>query len=173
MYRRTAGMRNWETGTTRQDRGASVRLVYAGPIWLRCDRRDSNPHGLPHQLLRLARLPIPPRSQTSAKCILSRFLMSFPYTCGAIAMFHRRLTLLIAGLTLCAVYATLPAAQVSDKDKICSQVENRTFTVGTWASYNWTGGSSPGSTMRISVVGKEPHEGTTYYWYEVAIEDPL
>jgi len=87
-------------------------------------------------------------------------------------MFHRRLTLLIAGLTLCAVYATLAAAQVSDKEKICSQVENRTFTVGTWASYNWTGGSSPGSTMRISVVGKEPHEGTTYYWYEVAIEDP-
>jgi hypothetical protein len=30
-------------------------------IW--CERRDSNPHGFPHQILSLARLPIPPLSQ--------------------------------------------------------------------------------------------------------------
>ena len=87
-------------------------------------------------------------------------------------MFHRRVIPLIAVVAVCAVCATPAAAQVSDKDKICSQVENRTFTVGTWASYNWTGGPSGGSTMRMAVVGKEPHEGTTYYWYEMAIEDP-
>ncbi len=87
-------------------------------------------------------------------------------------MFYRSVTLLIAVLALCGLDATPAAAQASDKDKICSQVENRTFTAGTWASYNWTRGSSPGSTMRMAVVGKEPHEGTTYYWYEVAIDDP-
>src|SRR2546422_11348857 len=29
----------------------------------RCDRRDSNPHGLPHRILSPARLPVPPRSR--------------------------------------------------------------------------------------------------------------
>lgn len=87
-------------------------------------------------------------------------------------MFHRRVTPLIAVVTVCAVYATPAAAQVSEKEKICRQVENRTFTVGTWASYNWTGGQSGGSSMRMAVVSKEPHEGTPYYWYEVTIEDP-
>jgi len=87
-------------------------------------------------------------------------------------MFHRRVIPLIAVVGVCAVHATPAAAQVSDKDKICSQIENRTFTVGTWASYKWTGGPSGGSTMRMAVVGKEPHEGKPYYWYEVAIEDP-
>ena len=75
-------------------------------------------------------------------------------------MFHRRVIPLIAVVAVCAVCATPAAAQVSDKDKICSQVENRTFTVGTWASYNWTGGPSGGSTMRMAVVGKFlPHDG--------------
>jgi hypothetical protein len=32
-----------------------------------CERRDSNPHGLPHQLLRLARLPITPLSHCSPR----------------------------------------------------------------------------------------------------------
>src|SRR5881398_480122 len=31
----------------------------------RCDRRDSNPHGLPHRILSPARLPVPPRSRRS------------------------------------------------------------------------------------------------------------
>src|SRR5690349_23321505 len=30
-----------------------------------CDRRDSNPHGLPHRILSPARLPVPPRSHGS------------------------------------------------------------------------------------------------------------
>lgn len=34
-------------------------------LWVRpqCERRDSNPDRLPYQLLRLARLPVPPRSR--------------------------------------------------------------------------------------------------------------
>jgi hypothetical protein len=32
----------------------------AGTCW--CERRDSNPHGFPHQILSLARLPVPPLS---------------------------------------------------------------------------------------------------------------
>ena len=88
-------------------------------------------------------------------------------------MFHRRVPVLIAVLTIGGGYATAAAGQAAaDKDKICSQIENRAFTVGTWASYNWTGGPSGGSTMRMAVVGTEPHEGTTYYWYEMSIADP-
>jgi hypothetical protein len=87
-------------------------------------------------------------------------------------MFHRRVTVLIAVLTLGGAYTTAAAQAAADKNKICSQIENRAYTVGTWASYDWTGGSSSGSTMRMAVVGTEPHEGTTYYWYEVTIADP-
>lgn len=78
-------------------------------------------------------------------------------------------------LVLSAIGAALAgnaAAQSADKQRICSQVENRTFTVGSWATYNWTGGQTNGSTLRMAVVGKEAHAGTTYYWYEVTIEDP-
>lgn len=69
----------------------------------------------------------------------------------------------------CLLAAPLVA---QDKQKICHDVENRAMTVGTWATYNWTGGPSDGSIMRVAVVGKEPHQGTTYYWYEVVIDDP-
>ena len=33
---------------------------------LKCERRDSNPHGFPHWILSPARLPIPPLSQHAA-----------------------------------------------------------------------------------------------------------
>ncbi len=78
-------------------------------------------------------------------------------------------------LVIVALRAVLPGTAVSqaaDKQRICSQVENHAFTVGTWATYNWTGGQTSGSTLRMAVVGKEAHEGTTYYWYEVTIDDP-
>ena len=81
---------------------------------------------------------------------------------------------IVLAVALCAAVLTRPAAgQASqDKDKICSQVQNRTLAVGTWATYAWTGGSTNGSTMRMAVVGKEPQDGTTYYWYEVSLADP-
>jgi hypothetical protein len=37
-----------------------------------CDRRDSNPHGLPHRILSPARLPVPPRSRGSTKSNAAR-----------------------------------------------------------------------------------------------------
>jgi len=79
-------------------------------------------------------------------------------------MISSRVTSLLV-IVASAVLPRTAASQAADKQRICSQVENHSFTVGTWATYNWTGGQTSGSTMRMAVVGKEPHEGTTYYWY--------
>jgi hypothetical protein len=89
-------------------------------------------------------------------------------------MFRTRVCCVVLALALGTAALARPAAgQASqDKEKICSLIQNRTLAVGSWASYNWTGGRTNGSTMRMAVVGKEPHEGTTYFWYEVTIADP-
>jgi len=86
-------------------------------------------------------------------------------------MFRPRNALLVVSVLSVAV-AGIGAAQDTDKQQICSQIETRPFTVGNWATYNWTAGQTSGSTLRMAVVGKEAHEGTTYYWYEVTIDDP-
>ncbi len=39
--------------------------------------------------------------------------------------------------------------------------------VGAWASYQFTGGRSDGSTMRMAIVGSEKFGDSTYYWYEI------
>jgi len=78
---------------------------------------------------------------------------------------------LVLGVSVPARYAAGQAAQ--DKDRVCAQVQNRTPPVGSWASYNWTGGRSNGTTMRMAVVGQEPQDGKTYFWYEVTIADPI
>lgn len=64
------------------------------------------------------------------------------------------------------------AAHAQDKQALCHNVETHSFTVGKWATYNWTGGRTNGSTMRMAVIGQEMHEGTMFYWYEVTITDP-
>jgi len=87
-------------------------------------------------------------------------------------MIRPRVSSLLVIVALSAVVPRTAASQAADKQRICSQVENHAFTVGTWATYNWSGGPTSGSTMRLAVVGKEPHEGTTYYWYEITIDDP-
>lgn len=89
-------------------------------------------------------------------------------------MFHTRVSSVLLLLTIGAAAFAHPAAgQASrDKERVCSQFQNRTLAVGSWASFNWTGGRTNGNTMRMAVVGKEPHEGTPYYWYEVTIADP-
>src|SRR6266849_8315475 len=120
------------------DRCASVRLVFAGPrLAVRCDRRDSNPHGLPHQLLRLARLPIPPRSRTSCEMYLSRVPLSSQSSFWSHLMFRMRVCSIVLAVALGATVSTRPAAaQASqDRDKFCRQVQNRTLAVGTWATY--------------------------------------
>jgi len=87
-------------------------------------------------------------------------------------MIRPRVTSLLLIFALSAVLPGTAMSQAADKQRICSQVENHAFTVGSWATYNWTGGQTNGSTLRMAVVGKEAHESTTYYWYEVTIEDP-
>ena len=45
-----------------------ARPLRRGSRAMRCGWRDSNPHGLPHRLLRPARLPIPPQPRTAVDC---------------------------------------------------------------------------------------------------------
>ena len=63
-------------------------------------------------------------------------------------------------------------ARAQDKDAICRNVQNRPLRVGQWATYGWTGGRTDGATIRFAVVGSEAYDGTTYYWYEVSMNDP-
>jgi hypothetical protein len=107
---------------------------------------------LPHQLLRLARLPVPPRSRA-----------------------HLNYSMIARRLALAAVLiaALLPArARAQDKDQICRDVQQRPMSVGQWASYRWTGGRSDGTAMRFAIVGTEAQAGGTYYWYELTIDQP-
>ena len=89
-------------------------------------------------------------------------------------MFPTRVSSVALALAIgAAVFARPTVGQASrDKDKICSQIQDRTPPVGSWASYNSTGGRTNGSTIRMAVVGRESHEDTTYFWYEVRIADP-
>lgn len=81
-------------------------------------------------------------------------------------MFRLRAALTFAFLLVPAV------ALAQDKAQICSNVENHALILGSWAVYNFTGGQADGSTMRFAVVGNEPYQGKTYYWFEVKLDDP-
>lgn len=88
-------------------------------------------------------------------------------------MLQRRISSLMLTLALGATaFAGRAAAQTSERDKICNQIEARGYTVGKWATYRGTGGQSGGSTLRMAVLSQEPHDGTAYYWYEVSLDDP-
>ncbi len=89
-------------------------------------------------------------------------------------MNHPRVGIVALSLALGVSVPVRPAAgqAAKDKDRVCAQVQNRTPPVGSWASYNWTGGRSNGTTMRMAVVGQEPQDGKAYFWYEVTIADP-
>ena len=76
----------------------------------------------------------------------------------------------LAILALAALVAAPLAAQ--DKQQICRDIEHHAMTVGTWATYNWTGGRSDGSTIRVAVIGKETRAGTALYWYEMMMQNP-
>ena len=58
------------------------------------------------------------------------------------------------------------------KDQLCNDIQRRPMRVGQWASYNWAGGRTDGTTMRMAVVGTEAVEGKPYYWYEMSMTDP-
>lgn len=89
-------------------------------------------------------------------------------------MNHTRVGFVALALALGVGGLARPAAgqAATDKERICGQLQNRTPPVGSWASYTWTGGRTNGTTMRMAVVGQEPQDGKTYYWYEVTIADP-
>src|SRR5258705_13518779 len=105
---------------------------------------------------------------------LCRVLLSSLQRLGSLQMNHPRVGIVALSLALgVSVPARSAAGQAAtDKDRVCAQVQNRTPPVGSWASYNWTGGRSNGTTMRMAVVGQEPQDGKTYFWYEVTIADP-
>lgn len=58
-----------------------------------------------------------------------------------------------------------------DKEKLCTDLQNRPMRVGEWADYRWTGGRSDGSAMRMALVGTEAVAGKSNYWYEIAFND--
>jgi hypothetical protein len=75
----------------------------------------------------------------------------------------------LAGLLATLLHTPLAA---QDKQKICQDLEHHALTVGSWATYNWTGGRTDGNTMRGAVIGKETRAGTTLYWYEMMMQNP-
>ena len=58
-----------------------------------------------------------------------------------------------------------------DKEKLCTDIQNRPMRVGQWADYRWTGGRTNGSTMRMALVGTENVGTKPHYWYEIAFND--
>ena len=59
-----------------------------------------------------------------------------------------------------------------DKEKLCTDIQNRPMQIGQWAGYRWTGGRTDGSSMRMALVGTENVGGKPHYWYEIAFDDP-
>src|SRR2546426_64872 len=88
--------------------------------WLatRCDRRDSNPHGLPHRILSPARLPVPPRSRdcpASTYVLLTRRgSVGLCRSCAVAPLNPRRHVLGVLNVVTLERGPTLPAAQVHD-----------------------------------------------------------
>jgi len=58
-----------------------------------------------------------------------------------------------------------------DKEKVCTDFQNRPMRVGEWADYRWKGGRTDGSTMRMALVGTEAVAGKPNFWYEIALND--
>src|SRR5207302_1088326 len=124
--------------------------------------------------------PAPKAGASANSATVANFLQMYsfpspdvvPYSRTESFMFRPLVNSLLVVSALSAAVAEIGSAQNADKQQICSQIENRPFTVGNWATYNWTAGQTSASTLRMAVVGKEAHEGTTYYWYEVTIDDP-
>ena len=74
-------------------------------------------------------------------------------------------------LFLVLVAAPAPSLAAQDKEKLCTDLEQRPMRVGQWASYRWTGGRTDGATMRMAVVSTEAVGSAPYYWFEVAFDD--
>ncbi len=75
-------------------------------------------------------------------------------------------------LILAAALWLAPAvAAAQDAATLCQDLQQRTPQVGAWASYSLTGGKSNGSKMRMAIVGSESKGDSTFYWYEMSVEN--
>src|SRR5213593_414874 len=85
---------------------------------LGCDRRDSNPHGLPHRILSPARLPVPPRSRdrlaSTYVLLRRRGSVQLCRNCAVAPLNPRRYVLRILNVVALERGPTSPAAQVHD-----------------------------------------------------------
>ena len=59
-----------------------------------------------------------------------------------------------------------------DKEKLCTDIQNRPMRVGQWAGFRWTGGRTDGATMRMALVGTEAVGDAPHYWYEIVFTEP-
>jgi hypothetical protein len=75
-------------------------------------------------------------------------------------------------LALFTLLLAAPSLVAQDKNQLCNDMQRRPMRVGQWATYNWTGGRSAGTTMRVAVIGTEAVEGSPFYWYEMSMNDP-
>src|SRR3954468_19640458 len=75
-------------------------------------------------------------------------------------------------LALFAVVVAASSLAAQDKNQLCNDMQRRPMRVGQWATYNWTGGRTAGTTMRVAVVGTEAVGGSPFYWYEMSMNDP-
>ena len=73
-------------------------------------------------------------------------------------------------VSLLTVLAAAPLL-AQDKEKVCTDFQNRPMRVGEFADYRWKGGRTEGSTMRMALVGTEAVAGKPNYWYEIAFND--
>jgi hypothetical protein len=71
----------------------------------------------------------------------------------------------IVAASAVALFA-VPAARAQDLVAICQRAMHP--AVGAWSQYRMVGGREDGATLRMSVVGRESHDGTAYLWIEVA-----
>jgi hypothetical protein len=76
----------------------------------------------------------------------------------------------IAVLAVVSCWLAPAPLTAQDQAALCGELQRRTPTVGSWASYGFTGGKSDGSRMRMALVGSEVQGDSTYFWYEMKIE---
>jgi hypothetical protein len=79
-----------------------------------------------------------------------------------------RVLIVLAAASCWLAPASLSAQELAE---LCGELQQRSPTVGSWASYSVTGGKSDGSRMRMALVGSEAQGDSTFFWYEMKVEN--
>jgi hypothetical protein len=79
-----------------------------------------------------------------------------------------RVLIVLAAASCWLASASLSAQELAE---LCGELQQRSPTVGSWASYSVTGGKSDGSRMRLALVGSEAQGDSTFFWYEMKVEN--